>query len=67
MYLQCWRMGAIHLDWITMKKQEVSFSFYKINDAINSNQKYWEPTGSNMILRELKVFLLMKNLTLKIK
>ena len=44
------------------KGKELTFTYCEINEAIDTNQKYWESTGNKMILRELKVMLLLKDL-----
>ena len=44
------------------KGKELTFTYCEINEAIDTNQKYWESTGNKMILRELRVMLLLKDL-----
>lgn len=44
------------------KSKGLVFSFCEINKAIDFNYKYWKSTGNKMILRELKVMILLKEL-----
>ena len=44
------------------KTKGLVFNFYQLYQAIIANQQYYNKTGSNMILRELKVMLLVKEI-----